>query len=70
MRALQSGSSIKIKLIHFTSGGDNAERALHRKFAKYRSHLEWFSIEGDLLDFLRSAIVQIGGDPVEIGEKP
>jgi hypothetical protein len=52
MAALQVGSPVRLSLLFCTTGSQGNERALHRRFASFRSHGEWFRMEGFFRDFL------------------
>lgn len=52
MRALQSGCPHPMMLVHFVAGSKSTERKFHKMFSHHRRHLEWFSLDGDLLDYL------------------
>ena len=52
MSALQTGAPAPLKLLGKIPGGSDKEKELHRKFSKYRLGGEWFTIEGDLENYL------------------
>lgn len=46
LKACQTGSPVKLKIIGFIPAGRrNTEAMLHRRFRKHRSHGEWFYLE-------------------------
>lgn len=53
IRELQTGCPFPIHLVAHTTGGMKRERELHKQFAKYRAHGEWFRHEGDLAVFVQ-----------------
>jgi hypothetical protein len=52
MAALQIGSPVKLSLLFCTGGSPRNERAMHRCFASFRSHGEWFKRDGWFAEFL------------------
>lgn len=46
LRCIRAMSPVPITLIIDVAGTRQDEKALHRRFAAYRSHGEWFRIEG------------------------
>jgi len=52
LKELQSGSPVKLSVIHKIKGNFTHEVELHRCFKECRKHGEWFSLEGKLKDFL------------------
>lgn len=55
IQALQSGCPHPMRLVHFVSGSKATEKKFHKLFSHLRRHLEWFSLDGDLLDYLLEA---------------
>lgn len=62
--AIHAHSPIPCRLIATWPGTTKEEFALHRRFAAYRGHSEWFRIEGDLAEFVREVFGR-GLDEVE-----
>lgn len=52
LQSLQTGSPVPLTLLGQLSGGSTLERELHTRFAKLRSHGEWFHDRGELADFI------------------
>lgn len=52
---LRIGSPVKLELWHVCAGGRDLERALHERFAKDRSHGEWFRVSDEIADFVSRA---------------
>lgn len=52
MNALQSGCPYPIRLVRVEGGGEATERRYHKRFRDYHERLEWFRLEGALLEFL------------------
>lgn len=52
LRALQSGSPLKLGIYCAIEGSPATEKIFHETFAPLRVHGEWFDIKGKLLDFL------------------
>lgn len=58
--ALQSGSPIRLALLWQTEGGAKLEAALHRWFKPFRTHGEWFELQGgDALDQVKVALAEM-----------
>lgn len=53
MKSIQGMSPVKVSLVGFMEGDMQDERDLHRRFAEYRSHGEWFRFEGDVYDYIK-----------------
>lgn len=51
-RSIQSMSPVALHLIHTEPGDRALEAALHKQFAEYRSHGEWFRLEGAVKDYV------------------
>lgn len=51
---LQIASHTKLRLIGMIEGDRTTEAGLHRRFAEYHIRGEWFSIEGELADYLKT----------------
>ena len=63
IRALQSGSSEPLTLLHeCQQSGDLSERRLHRRFRSLRLEGEWFRADDELLNFV-SALKEGGREP-------
>ncbi len=45
-------SPVRVRLIAQLPGLLPDERALHQRFSRYRCHCEWFSVEGELAEYL------------------
>lgn len=54
IKELQTGCPFPIQLVGHVRGGMSKERELHRSFADYRAHGEWFRHEGALAEFIRT----------------
>jgi hypothetical protein len=52
LKALQTGSPLILKVWAYVRGTEQLEAALHLAFDGYRSHGEWFHVEGPLADLL------------------
>lgn len=48
IEALQTGSPEPLSIAHVMPGTGQLEKFLHRKYAAYRSHGEWYRLEGEL----------------------
>jgi hypothetical protein len=48
MLQIQTGSPFMLEMFGFIEGTTKEEKSMHRKFAKYRSHGEWFLLENEL----------------------
>lgn len=46
-----------IKLLFWFDGSQEEEREFHRRFRSYRLDGEWFSLEGELKDFVDECIL-------------
>ncbi len=46
---IQNAQAVKVTLVRLMEGGPDEERALHRRFAEFRLHGEWFSPEDEIL---------------------
>lgn len=51
---LQTGSADPIRLLLEIPGTPVLERELHARFAHHRLKGEWFSLDGDLADYIRT----------------
>lgn len=51
-KSLQTGHSHKLKVIATLPGKPEYEKELHKRFAKYRLHGEWFECHPDILAFI------------------
>ena len=54
LATLQIGCPDRLELFAQMPGDVAYERALHNAFAEYRTHGEWFRLDGDLAQFVRS----------------
>lgn len=54
--SLCTGNHEKLRLVCWTEGGDVKERALHKRFAEYRIHYEWFNPGPRLVDFIHTVL--------------
>jgi hypothetical protein len=52
MSGLQTGSPVKLELLHVEPGDVAKERALHRHFHHLHSHREWFRAGSELLAYI------------------
>jgi hypothetical protein len=52
LAVLQIGSPLKLSVLFSFRGSQKEEAILHRRFARYHSHNEWFRIEGELKEFI------------------
>lgn len=53
IKSLQTGSPVKLFPILLIPGaGEDFEKSLHARFAKYRSHLEWFFLSEEIQNFI------------------
>jgi hypothetical protein len=52
LNGLRTGSPVPLRLLATTPGGRRRERELHKQFASYRTHGEWFAAGPDLLAFI------------------
>ena len=55
LRSLQTGSPEPLSIVGVKPGGERLERALHAKFADFRSHGEWFHPSDELLAEMENA---------------
>lgn len=60
---LQVGNADRLHLRAVIAGGEREELSFHTRFRRYRLRGEWFSLAGDLADFVQSL-------PVAMEEKP
>lgn len=51
--AVRTHSPVRTRLIAMWLGGEAEEAELHRTYAPFRRHGEWFEISGDLAAFVR-----------------
>lgn len=59
LRGLQTGNPEAVELLGMLSDNPAHEAKFHQRFAEYRSHGEWFKIDGDLKEFLvRQRLIQ------------
>lgn len=63
LKALQSGSAFKIRIIRLVAGGKKVERDFHVEFARCRAHGEWFRFVPEMMTYKSSA-------PVDQVDKP
>ncbi len=59
--SLRNAAPVELRLLKLIPGGLREEQALHRHFAEYRVHLEWF-----VLTPLRTFIVSLTDAPVSL----
>lgn len=57
LRQLQGGSPLPLVAVASFRGAMSEERGLHRRFADFNVHDEWFQMTGDLLDYVN----ELGG---------
>ena len=50
LNQLQGMSPLPLRLFWYTPGGAALEQSLHRKYAAYRTHGEWFDFAGHIPD--------------------
>lgn len=50
---LRTASPFQLRLIGYLPGTHGTERSLHRRFAEYRMHGEWFQNSGSLQSFIQ-----------------
>lgn len=53
LRTIQGMSPVPVLCLGFHSGSLKDEGAIHRKFAKYRKHGEWFEYGDDIKKFVK-----------------
>lgn len=53
LRSLQNSSATRLELLATMRGGETVEGRLHRRYAEYRLHGEWFQLPTEILDALR-----------------
>lgn len=80
MGALQTASSEILKLRLVIDGDASTELILHKRFTVYRSHHEWFRLEGSLLKFIEDNeqyampyapnVSLVSRDKVRLGGRP
>jgi predicted DNA-binding transcriptional regulator AlpA len=54
LAGIQTGTPEKLTVFATVKGTPGEEKALHRRFAIYRTNGEWFRNEGELADYIRS----------------
>lgn len=52
---IQGNNPKPVRLIHYYHGSAVEERAMHARFSAFREGREWFTLAGDLLDYLDEA---------------
>jgi len=52
---IQGNNPKPVRLIHYFHGTATEERAMHARFSPLRAGREWFTLAGDLLDYLDEA---------------
>lgn len=52
MHTLQLGSPVELQVVTAFRGTKAQEQEMHLTFGEYRSHREWFRLEGGLFDFV------------------
>lgn len=52
LAAIQTGCPERLDVIAVIDGSPKDEMALHKRFAAYRTHGEWFRREGDLAEWI------------------
>lgn len=52
LKALQSGSASKLRIIRLVPGGKRVEGDFHKEFAERRAHGEWFHFLPEMMTFL------------------
>lgn len=67
VRTLQVGIPISLILVGQMAGSHKEERALHRMFAEYREHGEWFRVGQRLLEFLLAVRQMQPGEHLQNG---
>jgi len=55
---LQAASPQKLHIVAAIPGGTRLERELHHKFAKDRSHYEWFQFSTDIKTYIQGGLFQ------------
>ncbi len=56
VKGLRSHSPVPLELVGWTHGDIGTERALHKRFAKYRAHGEWFRPHRDVMTAIEKVI--------------
>lgn len=75
-KSIQTGAPTPVRLLWEASGGYPLERALHRRFAEYRTKGEWFDLTalGDPVAVVRAAALEIDPTceepPAAVAEAP
>lgn len=55
IKGLQTGSPFPLRVLAVIEGGEDLEKFIHKQFAKFRKHGEWFEIPPAILtDFWRT----------------
>jgi T5orf172 domain len=52
LKGLQVGNPDKLKILHKTSGGQNLELFLHKKFKEYHIRGEWFRDSEEIINYI------------------
>lgn len=52
--AMQSQSPAILKILGSIKGTRFEEAEFHRKFSQYHSHLEWFNVSDEIMDFIKN----------------
>jgi hypothetical protein len=63
LKTIQTACPGEIHLAGFVPGSPEVERDFHRQFRQYRTHGEWFTIQGTLATFLRDCTEPVAIPP-------
>lgn len=58
LKSLQTSFPYKLSVLYKTKGSTQKEKLAHEKFKNHRLKGEWFNIDGDLKDFLKTCGVK------------
>lgn len=67
VREFACGSPYRVFLVGTLPGGRTEELALHRRFRSHRTHGEWFSVNDELVEFMKTCPDWQGLFPVNGG---